>query len=158
MANTVYNSLGVAQKQPATTEGLYRNTIHLHDTVSLPNTFATTDTAIFGYIPPGAVVTGIVLKAQTQLDSNGAPTLTFNVGIPGTPQLFKAAVTTVGRVAGASVDASTSLAAAGYLYKNTTSGNLTIQATCQAAAATPVAGVLEMAVFYHVEEVVGSAA
>ena len=155
MANTTYSSLLVSQKQPALTEGVARNTIHLHDVVSVPATLATTDTLAFGYIPPNAVVTNVVLKAQSQLDSNGAPTLAFNVGVPGTPALFKAAIITVGRAVGATVDGGTAIAGAGYLYKNTTGLKQLIQVTASAAPATGVAGVLEILVGYHVEEAVG---
>ena len=155
MANTTYNSLLVSQKQAALTEGVARNTIHLHDVVSVPATLATTDTVAFGWIPPNAIVTGVALKAQTQLDSNGAPTLAFNVGVTGTPALFKSAITTVGRVAGASFDGSQTLAAAGALYKNVSGLKQLVQAVPSAAAATGVAGVLEIMVAYHVEEAVG---
>ena len=155
MANTTYNSLLVSQKQAALTEGAARNTIHLHDVVSVPATLATTDTVAFGWIPPNAVITGVAFKAQSQLDSNGAPTLAFNVGIAGTPALFKSAIITVGRAVGASFDSAQNMTGAGALYRNVSGLKQLVQAVPSAAAATGVAGVLEIMVAYHVEEAVG---
>ncbi len=158
MANTQYNGPNVKGVQPALTEGVSRNTIHLHNTVAVPATLATTDTVAFGWIPPNAIVTGAGLKAQTQLDSNGAPTLAFNLGVVGTPALFKSAVITVGRVAGASFDSNTSMAAAGYLYKNVSGLKQLVIASPSTVALTGVAGNLECMIAYHVEEAVGSPA
>ena len=156
MANTTYNSSTVAQVQPAITQGLVRNSLNLHDTVSLPSTFVTTDVAAFGWIPNNAVIDQVVLKAQTQLDSNGTPTLAFNVGVTGTPALFFSAITTVGRAAGASYE--TLMAAGGKLYKNTSGAKQRVDVSPSANAATAVAGVLEVQVRYHIEETVGSQA
>jgi hypothetical protein len=155
----IWNSLNYAQNQPAGTgHGEAQITQHLHATVNLPATLAANDVINFGYIPRNAIIASVVLKAQSQLDSNGTPTLTFDMGVTGTPQLFKAAITTVGRTVGQSTDIGTGITAAGYLYKNTTGAKLAVFATCHAAAATPVAGVIELDVEYYVEDTVGSPA
>lgn len=136
---------------PIGVHGEYLALNHLHQTVTIGAALTTSDTVNFGYLPPNAVVTGVVLKAATQLDSNGSPTLAFNMGITGTAALFLAAVTTVGRAAGASADAS-SLTAGGRLYKNTTGSKVLVIAQPSTAAATGVAGTLEALISYFVEE------
>jgi len=154
-----YTSSLYAQKQPAGTgHGPFQVTQHLHATVSVPSTLAANDIVNFGYLPPNAIVASVVLKAQSQLDSNGTPTLAFDLGVTGTSQLFKANITTVGRASGASTDIGTGITAAGYLYKNTSGAKLLIYATVHTVAATPVAGVLELDVEYYIEDTVGSPA
>src|SRR5579863_4645926 len=96
------------------------------------------DSIQFGYIPNNAVVVAAVLQADSQLDSNGSPTLTFDLGVTGTTQLWKAAVTTVGRATGVTAD--NTLATTGMLYKNTSGGKQMVIATAHAAAATGAAG------------------
>jgi hypothetical protein len=155
---TAYSSPIYAQNQPAGTgHGPYQTTQHLHATSPTISTWAANDTINFGYLPRNAVVVSMVLKAASQLDSNGTPTLTLDMGVPGTPQLFKAAISTVGRAAGASVDTGNTLAAAGYLYKNLSGAKQVILCTVHAAAATAVAGTLELDVEYFIEDTVGSA-
>jgi len=139
---------------PGTGHGECQITQHLHTSAYVSAALATNDVVQFGYIPANAVVSGVTLKADGQLDSNGSPTLTFDVGVTGTAQLFKAAVTTVGRAAGASVD--TTNAAAGTLYKNTSGAKQLIFATAHAGAATGAAGTLELDVTYWVEDTPGS--
>jgi hypothetical protein len=156
---TVYSSPVYAQNQPAGTgHGPYQTTQHLHATSPTLSTWAINDTINFGYLPRNAVVVSVVLKAASQLDSNVTPTLTLDVGVTGTAQLFKAAVSTVGRAVGASVDTGNTLAAGGYLYKNLTGARQAIVCTVHAAAATPAAGTLELDVEYFVEDPAGSAA
>jgi len=153
---TAYQSPNYVQNQPAGTgHGVYKTNTSLHDTSGSISTWALNDTILFGWLPRNAVVQNVVLKAASQLDSNGSPTLTLDVGIVGTPQLFKAAITTVGRAAGASVDIVNTVAA-GILYKNTTGARVAVIVTVHAAAATPVAGTLELDIDYYVEDVAGS--
>ncbi|HEY5106591.1 MAG TPA: hypothetical protein VII73_07445 [Caulobacteraceae bacterium] len=153
-SSSLYNN-----KTPAGTgHGPYQLTQHLHATVSVPATLAANDVLNFGYLPNNAIVASMVLKAATQLDSNGSPTLSIDMGVVGTAQLFKAAITTVGRTAGASADIGTGLAAAGYLYKNTSGAKQLVIGTVHAAAATAVAGTLELDVEYYLEDTVGSPA
>ena len=144
------------QNQPANTgHGFNTSSVHMHAIASVPATMTTNDTINFGYIPNTAVVVGVYLKAPTQIDSNGVPTLTLSLGVTGTPLLFKSAVTTVGRAAGASVDITN--APAGVLYKNTTGAKIAVIGTCANVAATAVAGTLEADLEFYVEDVVGSA-
>jgi hypothetical protein len=155
---TTYSSPLYAQNQPAGTgHGPYQTTQHMHATSPTISTWAINDTINFGYLPRNAVVVSMVVKAASQLDSNGSPTLTLDMGVAGTPQLFKAAIATVGRASGASVDTGNTLAAGGYLYKNLTGAKQAILCTVHAAAATAVAGTLELDVEYFIEDTVGSA-
>ncbi|HEY5072048.1 MAG TPA: hypothetical protein VII63_08455 [Caulobacteraceae bacterium] len=155
---TAYNTTNYNNRQGAATgHGPYQGTTHLHATSpALPASLATGDSVNVGYLPAGAIVTGAILKAGSQLDSNGSPTLTLDLGVAGSTQLFKAAVTTVGRAAGASADVT--LAGAGALYKNLTGAQVAVIATVHAGAATGVAGALEVDVEYYVEDAVGSPA
>jgi hypothetical protein len=134
--------------------GLSRMHTSLHAISGSISTWAANDTIAVGYIPRNAVVTNVILKAASQLDSNGSPTLALDVGVVGNAQLFKAAVTTVGRASGASVDATNT--AAGYLYQNTSGADQEVIITVHTAAATAVAGALELDVEYYVEDVAGS--
>lgn len=145
-----------ANKVPAGTgHGDFCSSTHLHAvTGTLPSTLATNDVINFGYLPNNAVVVGVILKAQSQLDSNGAPSLTLDLGVTGTPQLWKAAITTVGRAVGVTSD--NTIASAGGLYKNTSGAKVLAIGTVHAAAATPVAGVLEVDIEYYVEDASGS--
>lgn len=152
---TTYSTPLFAQNQPAGTgHGPYQITQHLHATTGTISTWAINDVINFGYLPRNAIVASAVLKAASQLDSGA--TLTLDLGIVGTAQLFKAAISTVGRASGASADIGTGLSAAGYLYKNTTGAKVQIICTVHAAATTPVAGTLELDVEYYIEDTVGS--
>lgn len=152
---TIYNPPGTPASGipnvPIGVHGEFLALNHLHQTVTIGAALTTADTVNFGYLPPNAVVTGVMLKAATQLDSNGSPTLAFNMGITGTAALFLSAVTTVGRAAGASADAS-SLLAGGRLYKNTTGAKVLVICQPTGNAATGAAGTLEALISYFVEE------
>jgi hypothetical protein len=149
-ATTLFNS----KVGGSSGHGLNRMSTHLHAVSGSISTWAAGDTIAIGYLPRQAIVTNVILKAASQLDSGGSPTLALDVGVVGTAQLFKAAVTTVGHAAGASVD--TTNTAAGYLYANTTGADLEVLITVHTAAATAVAGTLELDVEYYVEDAAGS--
>ena len=134
--------------------GLNRMSSHLHAISPTISTWATGDTITVGNLPRQAIVTNVVLKAAGQLDSNAAPALTLDVGVASSAQLFKAAISTVGRSAGASVD--TTNTPAGYLYQNASGADQVVVVTVHAGAATPVTGTLELDVEYYVEDVTGS--
>lgn len=154
---TTYATALYATNQPAGTgHGEYQITQHIHAITGSISTWALNDIINIGYLPRNAIVASMVLKAASQLDSNGSPTLSFDMGVPGTPQLFKAAITTVGRTAGASADIGTGLSASGYLYKNVTGAKQAIVCTVHAAAGTAVAGTLEIDVEFYVEDTPGS--
>lgn len=145
-----YNTNGFAQ--PAIDPGLDHVTINLHATCAV-NAPVTGDTVYFGYLPKQAVVHGVTLKADGQLDSSGSPTLTYDVGIAGTTQLFMAVSALVGRASGPSYDTAT--AAGGKLWTNTTGADAAVFATVHNGAATGGAGTLELMIDYHMEPVAG---
>jgi hypothetical protein len=144
-----------ASTPSGTGHGVFKNSTHLHATVALPATAGLNDVINFGYLPANAVVVGAILKAQSQLDSGG-PTLTLDLGITGTAQLWKAAITTVGRAA--SVTGDSTIATTGVLYKNTSGKKVLVIGTIHAAATAPVAGNLEVDIEYYVEDAAGSQA
>jgi len=152
---TTYSTTLYASNTPANTgHGDWTGSMHLHAVSGSISTWAAGDTINVGYLPRNAVVVAAILKAATQLDSNGAPTLTLSLGVTGTTGLFKSAVTTVGRAAGASAD--NTVAAAGYLYKNTSGAKQAVLVTVGTAAATAVAGTLEVDIEFYVEDLGGS--
>jgi hypothetical protein len=154
MSTAYQTALFISKVGASSGHGISRMSTHLHAISGAINTWAQGDTIAVGFVPRGAVVTNVIMKAASQLDSGGAPTLALDLGVVGTPQLFKAAVTTVGRAAGASVD--TTNTAAGYLFQNNTGGDLEVLATVHTAAETPVSGTLEFDVEYYVEDTAGS--
>lgn len=104
---------------------------------------ATTDTINFGYLPANARVLASTIEA-TDMDTNGAPTLTLNVGDSGSAtRLFSAS--TVGQAG----TASTALAVAGNGYKYTAKTLITGVAANNAA--TGAAGTIYLTVFYTVD-------
>ncbi|MGH6991979.1 MAG: hypothetical protein ACREEH_01445 [Caulobacteraceae bacterium] len=153
---TTYSAPGyTANYGRAGPTGFSKTPFQLHDTAAVGSPVIN-DVVNFGYLPNNAIVTACVLKAASQLDSNGSPTLTYDVGVTGTAQLFKAAVTTVGRASGASADAT--VAAAGMLYKNTTGADQLVIVTAHAGAMTGAAGTLELQLEYFFEPTAGSQA
>lgn len=92
-----YSSSLVSGNAPVPSHGLYGSIKTLSATVSCTAAPTTSDTIKFFTIPKNAVVKGYKLMA-TQMDTNGSPTLAFNVGDAGSAtRLFAAA--TVGRTA-----------------------------------------------------------
>ena len=127
MATAYKTALFNAKGGPSSGHGLSRMHTSMHATSGAIATWALNDTIAMGFLPRGAVVADVTLKAAGQLDSNAGPTLALDVGIVGTPQLFKAAVVTVGHAVGATVD--TTIAAAGALYANTTGADVQVLVT-----------------------------
>jgi hypothetical protein len=153
--STAYQTAVFSSKVGASSgHGLSRQSTHLHAISGQISTWAAGDTIAVGWLPRQAIVTNVILKAASQLDSNGTPTLSLDVGTTASAQLFKAAVTTVGRASGASVD--TTNTAGGYLWQNTTGADVEVLITVHAAAATPAAGTLELDVEDYVEDLAGS--
>lgn len=153
-----FSSPGFTANAPAITEGNAKNALHGHDTVSVTTAMVATDVLNFFYLPPGAVVTSFIFKAQSQIDSNGAPLLSWDLGITGATGQFLLTSTTPGRTAGSSFTNTFTAAGAGVLYKNTSSAKVLVLATCKASPATAVAGVMELSMTYYIEEPVGSQA
>ena len=154
MATTYSTALYASKTPPNTGHGFNTASVHLHAISGSISTWVAGDVINVGYLPPNAVVVSASLKAASQLDSNGSPTLTLSLGVAGTAGLFKSAITSVGRAAGASADQS--LAAAGVLYKNTSGAKQAVLVTVATGAATAVAGALEIDLEFYVEDTPGS--
>lgn len=94
-------------------------------------------------LPKGAVIVGATIAA-TDMDSNGSPTLAFDVGDDSDEDRIFAA-SSVGQ--GGTL--STAIARTGFLYKYT--ADTLIKAYVQAVSATGVAGTLYVSVQYFVD-------
>lgn len=104
---------------------------------------STSDTLEFFYLPAGARVIGATLES-TDMDTNGTPTLTLNVGdAADADRLF--AASTVGQAG----TASAAVAVTGQGYKYTAKTLITGIAANNAA--TGAAGTLYLSVLYTVE-------
>ena len=104
---------------------------------------STSDTLNFGYVPANASLKLAVLEA-TDMDTNGSPALTLNVGDSGSASRLFAA-STVGQAG----TVSTSIAAAGAGYKFT--DKTLITGTAAVNAATGAAGTVYLTLFYTIE-------
>lgn len=138
-----YNSTGVANNAPALTHGLTNNAKVAYGEVVCTAAPATTDTLNFFDLPANARILMAVLESD-DMDTNGSPTITLNIGDSGSAtRLFSAST-----VAQAGT-ASTALAAGAIGYKVTTKTR--IVGVPQANAATGAAGTVRLAVVYVVE-------
>lgn len=138
-----YNSPGVTANAPLLSHGLSGNAKVATATVTCSAAPSTSDTLNFFDLPAGARVHMAVLSAS-DMDTNGTPTLTLNIGDSGSAaRLFSAS--TVGQAG----TASTALAAtgAGNLYTSKTR----ITGVAQANAATGAAGTVTLSVLYTIE-------
>lgn len=106
----------------------------------------TNDEVSLFYLPKGAVVTGVQIYA-TDMDTNGTPTLAFDIGDSGDEDRLIAA-STVGQAGTGNYTGL--VAATGFLYKYT--ADTEIKAYVQAVAATGAAGTLKVAVRYFVDQ------
>jgi len=90
---------------PISGVGLDGRTAH-HERGQFSATVAltTADNVLMFYLPPRARIVGGFIKSTGQLDSNGSPTVTVNLGTAATPTLFFNASTNVGRVVGDSAE------------------------------------------------------
>lgn len=101
---------------------------------------STSDTLEFFYLPAGAVVLQAILESS-DMDTNGSPTLTLNIGDSGdADRLF--AASTVGQAG----TASNSVIATGVLASYTSKTLIT--GTANANAATGAAGTVSLIVLY----------
>lgn len=97
------------------------------------------------WLPKGAVVVGVTVAAS-DMDTNGAPTLAFDIG-DADDQNRLIAASAVGQAGTLKVD--TVVPSTGFLYKYT--ADTLINAYVQAVAATGAAGTLYVAVTYFVD-------
>lgn len=126
-----------AHGQAATLQWLYCS-------VALTAALTTSDTFAFFTLPKNARVHLATLKC-TDIDTNGSPTVTINVGDAGSSTRYFSA-STVGQAGTVDI----AIAAAGRLYKTT--AKTPIVGSVGTGAATGVAGTLELAIGYVVED------
>ncbi len=137
-----YNS-PIATKAPIG-HGFSGNVKAFFTEVTLSAAPTTADTINFFKVPAGFRVLGAILEAS-DMDTNGSPTLTLNVGDSGSAsRLFSAS--TVGQ-AGTSAVAT---AVSGIFYQYT--AETTITGVAQADAATGASGTLRLCVYGILED------
>jgi hypothetical protein len=129
---------------PSPTHGQAGNLQTLYCTVALTAALTTADTFAFFTLPANARVHAAILKC-TDIDTNGSPTVTINVGDAGSATRYFSA-STVGQAGTVDV----TMQAAGRLYKTT--AKTAIVGSVQANAATGVAGTLELVIHFVVED------
>jgi hypothetical protein len=141
-----YSSLQVAGRYPVSGVGMGgRVSKHERGSFALTAALAINDTIALFSLPPRARVTGGFIKSD-DLDSNGSPTITYNVGITGTANLFWAAST-----AGQAGTVDRNMAATGMDY--ITTAKTPVFLTVLAGPATAVAtGNIVVVIEYMVEE------
>lgn len=110
--------------------------------IAFTGTITTADAATICNLPVGAVVLGAVIEAD-DLDTNGTPTITLNVGDVGSATRYFAAATVAQTGAAASASAAT-----GLLY-TVEAGNTAVRVAVAANAATSAAGNVRVAVQYY---------
>lgn len=139
-----YTSPTVANKRPIAYHGFRRNVQIARGIVACTAAPTTVDTMQFFYMPANAVIVGGYLKSD-DMDSNGSPTITLNIGDAGSAtRLFSAST-----VAQAGTSAQeTAVTALGYQYTAKT----LVTGVAQANAATGVAGSVELCLLYVVED------
>ena len=141
---TIYNSAAVTNKVPATSHGLFGNVKQETATVTLTAAPTTADVINFFTIPRNSIIVGATV-ASSQIDSNGTPTVTLNVGDAGSAGRLFSALNTVGRTAPGSM--SSVMAYGGYGYQYT--ADTVITGSVAANPATGVAGAtVQLTVFY----------
>lgn len=128
---------------PVASHGLADAVHALYAEISVTAALTTSDAFNFGYLPAGARVIGGFIEA-TDMDTNGTPTLTINVGDADDADRFFAA-STVGQAG----TAGTALAVAGLGHKY--SSKTLITGAPAANAATGAAGTLYLCLQYVIE-------
>lgn len=103
---------------------------------------ANDDIGLF-YVPAGAVILGCTVSG-TDMDSNGTPALAIDIGDSGDEDRLIA-----GATVGQAATLSSALAVTGHLYKYT--ARTQIRAYIKTAAATAVAGTLNVSIRYVVD-------
>jgi hypothetical protein len=138
-----YLSTNVQNKTGSSAGGCAGNVLVMYAEVVFSAAPATTDAIQFGYLPANARILAATLEA-TDMDTNGSPTLTINVGDAGSAtRLFSAS--TVGQAG----TAAAATAVTGLHYKTT--AKTLITGVAQANAATGAAGSLYLSILYVVE-------
>jgi hypothetical protein len=139
-----YQSQQVSDRMPIPSHGFGSSVYCQRFKITTTAALTTADVLQFGYLPKYARVVDAWVKAS-DMDTNGTPTLAFNIGdASDVDRLF--AATTAGQAAGTTrMSATTGF---GYRYDDET----LITGAPSTNAATGAAGTLELAVFYTVED------
>jgi len=139
-----YNSPDIINLAPIAAHGERGSVQTARATVTCAAAPATTDTLNFFYLPANARVVGGYLSA-TDMDINGSPALTLNIGDAGDADRFFAA-SNVGQTGAAAL----AQIATGLDAKFTTKTLIT--GVAQANAATGAAGSVTLCLLYTVED------
>ncbi len=123
--------------------GLGGNVKVSYGVVAATGTITTADSATVCRLPVGAVVLGVTLEAD-DLDTNGTPTITLNVGDAGSATRYFSA-STVAQAGTAAV----ATAASGLLYTVTGTNDTAVVVAVAANAATSADGNIRVAVLYY---------
>lgn len=143
---TVYNSSAVTANLQAPSHGIYGDLKSYTASVTTTAAPTTADSLNLMILPKNAVVWGFEAKA-TQMDSNGAPTLAWNIGDAGSATRFFSALT-IGRTATPAWNNETSAQATHTGVGFQTTGLTTVVAVPSANAATGAAGTLTFNIYY----------
>jgi hypothetical protein len=139
-----YQSQQVQDEMPIPSHGYASSLKCQRFVVSITAALTTSDVIQFGYLPDYARVIDAYVEA-TDMDTNGTPTLAFNIGDSGdVDRLF--AATTAGQAAG--VTRMTAATGFGHRYDTAT----LITGAPSTNAATGAAGTLALTVLYVVED------
>jgi hypothetical protein len=141
---TAYSSDKATAKAPMPVHGQAMQEQVEYCSVALTAALTTADTFAFFNLPANARIMGAILKCS-DIDTNGSPTITINVGDAGSATRYFSA-----SVVGQAGTVDVTMQAAGRLYKTT--AKTAIVGSVQANAATGVAGTLELAILYVVED------
>jgi len=139
-----YQSQQVQDEMPIPSHGEASTVRCQRFPVTITAALTTSDAIEFGYLPKYARVVDALVEA-TDMDTNGTPTLAFNIGdADDADRLF--AATTAGQAAG--VTRMTAVTGFGHRYDETT----LITGAPSTNAATGAAGTLTLYVWYTVED------
>jgi hypothetical protein len=139
-----YQSQQVQDEMPIPSHGFGSSCYCQRFPVTITAALTTSDVIQFGYVPKFARVVDAILVG-TDMDTNGTPTLAFNVGDAGdADRLFSAAVT--GQTAVAT--RMTATTGFGHRYDDET----LITGAPSTNAATGAAGTLTLYLFYTIED------
>lgn len=139
-----YSSSAYSNNGPIATHGPAGNVKVAYASITCTAAPATTDTLNFFYLPKGARALYWILEAS-DMDTNGSPTLTLNIGDSGSAaRIFSAS--TVGQAGTAAV--STAVGGLAYSYTSKT----LVTGVAQANAATGAAGTVDLTCLYVVED------
>lgn len=139
-----YSSTAYSNVAPVAVHGQAAQVQTAYALVTCTAAPSTSDTLNFFYLPANARVLAAVLKAS-DMDTNGSPTITLNIGDSGSAARYFSASTSA---QAGTVDAS--MAAAGRFFKTT--AKTLVTGVAQANAATGAAGTVELMIEYVVED------